>query len=231
MLHNFQAAYTLADSLYGVTATESDFEDIALDGWERIGNKHTRLYRYIGDVVDGKLLLPCNVADGIIESVHIPIPDSQRTHTSSDWEDISNLWTESYIDFHKIDEDPYWTRGKYVKYDEGNGVLYFSHDYKKVMVVYHGVLMDDENQLPLLNDKELRAVAAYVAYVCLYKEGIRKRDGNIIKLAQIVKEDWLRLCNAARIPEHLSQNDMDRILDVKVRYDRKQYGKSLKPIL
>ena len=83
MLHNFQAAYTLADSLYGVTATESYFEDIALDGWERIGNKHTRLYRYIGDVVDGKLELPCNASDGIIESVHIPIPDSQRTHTTS----------------------------------------------------------------------------------------------------------------------------------------------------
>ena len=57
------------------------------------------------------------------------------------------------------------------------------------MVVYHGILMDDEDQLPLLNDKELRAVAAYVAYVSLYKEGIKKRDGNIIKLAQIVKED------------------------------------------
>lgn len=84
------------------------------------------------------------------------------------------------------------------------------------MVVYHGIIMDDE-QLPLLNDKELNAVAAFVAYVTLNKEGIRKRDGNIIKLAQIVKEDWLRLCNAARIPEHFSQNDMDRILDVKVR--------------
>ena len=64
----------------------------------------------------------------------------------------------------------------------------------------------------------------------LYKESIRKRDGNLLKLAQVVKEDWLRLCNAARIPEHFSQNDMDRILDVKVRWDRKQYGKSYKVI-
>lgn len=57
------------------------------------------------------------------------------------------------------------------------------------MVVYHGVLMDDETQLPLLNDKELRAVAAFVAYISLNKEGIRKRDGNIIKLAQTVQAD------------------------------------------
>jgi hypothetical protein len=31
-LHNFNAAYGLADSLYGVTVTENDFEDIAFNG-------------------------------------------------------------------------------------------------------------------------------------------------------------------------------------------------------
>ena len=57
------------------------------------------------------------------------------------------------------------------------------------MVVYHGILMDEDSQLPLLNDKELRAVATYVAYICLYKEGIRKRDVNIIKLAKDVQQE------------------------------------------
>ena len=99
------------------------------------------------------------------------------------------------------------------------------------MVVYHGIIMDEETGLPLLNQKELRAIGAYVAYVTLFKEGIRKRDGNIIQLAQSIKTDWLRLCNAARVPEYFSQNDMDRILDVKTSYNRKQYGKSLKPIV
>lgn len=98
------------------------------------------------------------------------------------------------------------------------------------MVVYHGILADEETGLPLLNDKELKAIAAYVAYMSIYKEGIRKRDGNLISLAQTIKADWLRLCNAARIPEHFSQNDMDRILDAKVSWDRKQYAKTLKPI-
>ena len=228
-LNNFNAAYGLADSLYGVTVSENEFEDIALNGWEEIGNKHTRLYRYIGDVVEGELKLPCN-ATGLIESVHVPLPDAQVTSNHADLDYLDNLWTEDYIEFWKYGEDPYYTRGKLVKYDEGNNVLYFSHDYKNVMVVYHGILMDEENGLPLLNDKELKAVAAYVAYVSLYKEGIRKRDSNIISLAQSIKADWLRLCNAARIPEYFSQNDMDRILDVKVSWDRKNYGKTLKPI-
>ena len=228
-LHNFNAAYGLADSLYGITATESDFEDIALNGWERIGNKHTRLYRYVGDVVNGQLILPCNV--DVIESVHVPIPDAQVTSNHADLNYIDSLWTEGYIDFWKRNEDPYFARGKYVKYNEGDGVLYFTHDYKHVMVIYHGIIVDEDTGLPLLNDKELDAVAAYVGYVLLRKEGIRKRDSDALKLAQDVKGDWLRLCNAARVPEHFSQNDMDRILDVKVRWDRKQFGKSEKPIL
>lgn len=228
-LHNFNAAYGLADSLYGITLSESEFEDIALDGWEQIGNKHTRLYRYVGNVENGQLQLPCNV--DVIESVHVPIPDAQLTSNHSDLSFIYSLWTEGYIDFWKYNEDPYHTKGKYVKYDEGNGVLYFAKDYKHVMVVYHGIIADEDTGLPLLNNKELRAIAAYVAYISIYKEGIRKRDGNLIQLAQTIKTDWLRLCNAARVPEYFSQNDMDRILDVKVRWDRKYYGKSHKPIL
>lgn len=89
MLHNFNAAYSLADSLYGITVSENEFEDIALDGWERIGNKHTRLYRYIGDVVDGRLQLPCNV--DVIESVHVPIPDAQMTHPETDFGAIPSI--------------------------------------------------------------------------------------------------------------------------------------------
>lgn len=226
-LHNFNAAYGLADSLYGITLSETEFEDIALNGWSLIGNKHTRLYRYIGNVVDGKLDLPCNV--DVIESVHIPVPDAQITTSLSDnyWTD--NIWIESYIDHRKRLEDPYWTRGKLVKYDEGNNELYFSRNYPRVMVVYHGVIADEEG-LPLVNEKELRAIAAFIAYTSLYKEAIKKRDGNLLKLAQTVKEDYLRLFNAARVKEYLNQNDMDRILDAKTSWARKSYGKSFKAI-
>lgn len=76
-LHNINAAYGLCDTLYGVTLDEGDFEDLALEAWSRIGSKHTRLYRYVSDVTDHKLQLPCNT--DIIESVHIPVPDAQVT--------------------------------------------------------------------------------------------------------------------------------------------------------
>lgn len=224
-----KSAYSYANELYGVTLSESDFESIALNAWEMIGTKHTRLYRYTSCTKNKILELPCNV--DVIESVHIPISDAQTTDPTENYLDFDNVFAEKYVDAWRKGEDPYYQRGKFVKYKEIDGGLQFAHDLHKVTVVYHGVEVDEEDGLPLINEKEMRAIAAYIAYATLYKEGLMKRDGSIIQLAQTIKADWLQLCNAARIPAHLTQNDMDSVLDVKVRWDRKQFGKSFKPML
>lgn len=227
-LYNLKTAYPLIESLYGLEIGD-DFEDIALTGWELIGNKHTRLYRFIGKSVNCELKLPCNVDQ--IESVHIPINDAQMTSNKFDFIDNESLAIEGYIDSWKYINDPFNQNGKLIKYKEGNNTLYFSRDYPKIIVIYQGILVDDEDGLPLINDKEAKAIAAYVAYAELFKEGIQKRNQNSINLAQTIKLEWLQKCNSARIPKHVSQNDINSILDVKFRADRKQFGKSLKPIL
>jgi hypothetical protein len=56
------------------------------------------------------------------------------------------------------------------------------------------------------------------------------KDGNTFQLAGALKADWLRACNAARV-RHMTQNEIDDILDVRTRWDRKIYGKSFKPVL
>ena len=229
-LFNINTVYGLVETLYGITPNESNFEDIVMNGWSYINNKHTRLYRYVADADEnGVLDLPCNV--DVIESVHIPMPDAKMTSNKTVFNEINTLFTEGYIDAWKRLEDPYWTRGKLVKYDEGNNQLFFTRPYKNIMVVYHGIIADEETGLPLVTDKEIKALAAYVAYASLYREGIQKRNPDIMQFAQTIYADWLKLCNAARIPEHLSQNEMDSILDVKTRWDRKQYGRSYKPTL
>lgn len=230
-LSNIKAAYGLCDSLYGVIPDENNFEDLALTAWNKIGTKHTRLYQFEGSVKNGVLELPCNLEDiDLIESVHIPIPDAEVSSNSTNWP-WQNIWIESYIDRFPRSSDPYFHTGKLVKYDKGENELYFSHNYPRVLVIYHGILADEEEGLPLVNDKELTAIATFIAYASLYREGIKKRDANTIKVAQTIKEDWLRACNAARIPDHLSQNDMDAILDAKTSWNRKSYHQSFKPHL
>lgn len=104
--------------------------------------------------------LPCNAS--IVESVHIPVPDSQMTSNKTDFGNIDSAYIERYIDYWKFAEDPFYSRGKLLKYKEGDSVLYFDRDYKKVKVVYHGVIADEDTGLPLINDKEEKALVAFV---------------------------------------------------------------------
>jgi hypothetical protein len=226
-LMNIKTAFSYLKTFYGIDVKESDFEEIALNAWELIGTKHTELKQYIGDSYNGILELPCDCVD--IETVSLPIIDANTTGTLTDGFDGTAVATELYIEFKPGFSDPRYTGEKFLKYKYSGNKLQFDKDYTNILVVYHGVLMDD-NDLPLINDKEMRAIASYVAYATTYKEGLMKKDGNIINLANTMKADWLRACNAARVSDHLTQNDMDAILDVKYSSDRKRYGKSYKPI-
>lgn len=227
-LFSLKSVYSDVQTSYDIEASTTDFEDLALKAWRLIGNKHTRLYRFVGDTKNKELQLPCNLVD--IESVHIPMADAQMTSSKDIYTHLDTLFIEHYIDAWKYMEDPFNQRGKYVKYKEGNNTLYFNRDYHKVMVVYHGIFADEDG-LPLINERESDAIAAYIAYVTLFKEGLRKRDKSTLELSNILKEEWLRRCNAARSIDHLSQNDMNAVLDAKFRFDHKHYGKSFAPII
>ena len=228
-LFNIKAAYPLLKTMYDIELDADDFEDLALNAWELIGNKHTRLYRYVGSVVNGEMKLPCNVDQ--IESVHIPIVDFQATSNIYDHYDIQSAYVEQYIDAWKLNQSPFNERGMLVNYKEGDNILYFSNNWPKVTVIYQGILVDDEDGLPLINDREMRAIAAYIAWIHTFKDAIKKRDKNSFTIAQMLQTEWLKRCNAARIVDHLSQNDMNTILDAKYRWDRKQYGKSMLPLV
>jgi hypothetical protein len=116
------------------------------------------------------------------------INDAQITSSDSSYINTDNIATERYIDSYKGFDDIYYQKGKFAKYKEVNGTLYFNRNYPKVMVVYHGIEVDEDG-LPLINEKEMRAIAAYVAYATLYKEGLTKRDGGLIQLASTVQAD------------------------------------------
>lgn len=220
--NSFKSVYGLANSLYGITMDIDTFEDIALNGWELIGNKQTRLHRFVADTENGKIKLPCNV--DIIEAVYLPGLVSQETSNSGTIEYI-NRSVEFYIESQKKEMNPFYNKGHLAKYRIEGDYIVLDKDYNNVTIIYHGIILDEEG-LPYLSDKEVQALAAYVAYVQTYKKSLIKSDGNLVNLANVIKSDWVRLCNSARIPNHITQNDMNDILDVKTRWDRKMYSKS-----
>lgn len=226
-LMNIKTALSFANSLYGVDIKEADFEEIALNAWELIGNKHTELKEFIGNVEDGFLELPCDCVE--IEFVSLPIVDADVTDTLINGLNTEAVAIETYIELHPNLGTPYNNGEKLVKYKQIGDRLQFDKNYKDVLVKYHGVVLDEDG-LPLINDKEMRAIAAYVAYAKTYRTALMHKDSNLISIAQVIKADWLQYCNAARVSSNLSQNDMDAILNAKTSWDRKKYGVSYRPI-
>ena len=134
---NIKTALSLANTLYGVEMKETEFEEIALNAWELIGNKHTELMGYIGDTQDCFLELPCNVNE--IESVHIPLTDANTTSTVGDGLDVTSIAIEHYIDAIPSLDSPFYQKGKLVKYKKVGDTLQFAKDFNGVFVVYHRV--------------------------------------------------------------------------------------------
>lgn len=226
--NNFKSVYSQAHILYGTTLDTTNFEDIALSGWELIGNRQTTLYKYTTSTEHRKIQLPCNV--DVIEAVFAPFVDAQTSTNYSIYPNIYNRWIEEYIESWKNNKSVFYDKGALLKYRQEGDYLVFDRDYPNVTILYHGIVVDEEG-LPYLTDKEVQALAAYCAYIDIYKKSLVQKDGNLFQLATAVKSDWLRLCNSARIPNHLSQNELNDVLDVKTRWDRKIYSKNFKPIL
>ena len=228
---NFHYAISLAQTLYDIEGDTDDLEEIGLVAHNFIGNKNTQLHKAILNVncEDGSVQLPCG-AD-VIESVtYCGLEDWNYTSNIKEHGDLSSLYTESYIEGQKAFLDPHYTSGKFVKYRKVGDKLYVNKGLGKVIVLYHGIILDEDG-LPEINDKEAIAIAEYIAYVIKYKEAIRTNNRNVLQMAQELKQQWLFHCSAARVPEHISQNEMDQILNAQSSWDRKTYGNSYKPII
>ena len=128
----------------------------------------------------------------------------------------------------KTNISPYYSSGKFIKYQKIGDKLYFDRNYGQVNILYKGILLDDEG-LPEISDKEAQAISTYVAYILKFKEGLITNNPQIIQLANTLKTNWLQQCDQARVA-YLNQNDMNNILDVKTSWNRHSFGKSYKPI-
>src|SRR5690606_6771036 len=138
----FYSANSHLLTFYGMDISDDDFENIAIHGWDKIGNKRSRLYVLRGDVVDGQLDLPCNV--DIIEAVSSSNLDYQMTDNVFR-ENYTHDIAESYIEGRKSNLSPLYVSGKLLNYERVGDSLYFkSNFYGPVNVLYKGVILDEE---------------------------------------------------------------------------------------
>ena len=154
-----------ANLLYGIDLEVDDFEELGLIAWQKIGNKRVRTYRYCTTVEcdgDGSVELPCNC--DLIEAVTYNFEDWNYTDNIKPDGDINSAYVEGYIESRKAFNNHLYIPGKLVKYERVGDKLYINSKYRgPINILYRGVILDD-NGLPELTDKEVDAIAAYVAY-------------------------------------------------------------------
>ena len=231
MDNDFHYSITLAQMLYDVEGDTDDLEEIGLVAYNFIGNKRTALARAILPI-DCKLQrakLPCD-CDLIEVATYIGPEDWQDSSDIHEFGDINSLYVEDYIEGQKSFLDPLYQRGKLVKYRREGDYIYVNKGFGHIALLYHRSI-NDENGLPKINDKEAIAIAEYIAYTQKYKEAIKTHNKDLFTMAQELKRQWLFHCDAARVPEYVSQNEMDMVLDSKTTWNRKKYGYSFKPTL
>lgn len=228
-MNKFHAALYQANLLYGIELNSDKFEEIGLIAWGFIGNKQTRFYKYSTtiDKDDLSVYLPCNCT--IIEAVTYGYEDWNYTsNTSTVVGDLHSRFVEDYIEVNKRNKSPRYISGKYARFQRVDDKLLFDKDYGKVNILYKGIILD-EDDLPYLNDKEVNAIAAYCAFTVKRKEYFKTQNQQVFQQSQILELEWKRLCDAARVPEYINQNDMNEILEARASWDRKVYNKSFKP--
>lgn len=228
-MQEFYSAMYQAHLLYGIDIQGDDFEELGLIAWQKIGNKRVRTYRYCTTVdcdSDGAIELPCNC--DIIEAVTYDFEDWNYTDNIKPNGDINSAYVEGYIESRKRFNNPLYMSGKLVKYERVGDTLYINSGYKgKINILYRGVILDS-NGLPELTDKEVDAIAAYIAYTQKYKQYLQTNNRDLFQQAQILGREWNTLCDSARVSSYVNQNEMNDILDAKVSWNRKGYNKSLK---
>lgn len=228
----FNTIYLQALDQFGAELDPDTYESIALGAWEKIGNKQTRLYmysdepEYLGDD-KWKLDLPCNVE--IIEAVTSDREDWEKTSNVNNHVNYSRSSTEQYIERNKRNTNSLYPSGGYIKFDKIGNSLYFTDKYNNVNVLYKGIVADEEG-LPYLTETETEAIATYCAYSLEYKRALMTRDKMAYEFSNDLKQKWEKLCTQSRIPDYVTQNEMDEILNVNSSWDRKRFGKSFKPV-
>jgi hypothetical protein len=229
-MNNFKYAISLAQMLYDIDINDMDtLIEIGLIAYNFIGNKNTHL---VADIVNvdmrtGLVNLPCK-AD-LVEAITYPkIEDWNYTSNTKNFGDFNTLNVEQYIEKSKQSVDPLYISGRLIKYRREGNYIYVNEKVDVVCVLYHTEQLDEED-LPLINDKEAIAIADYIAYTIKYKEALRSNNSNVFQMAQTIKKQWLLHCDAARVPEYVNQNEMNDLLEIASSYNRKVHGRSFKP--
>lgn len=221
----FLSALHLAHELYDLTMKEDDFIEMGYKVWRDIGNVAPVLTRFFTKVPEDYVIeLPPHCE--FVESVTIinrPIMDSN--FDSAGRKDFRAPANVNNVVTPHMNASMTTSPGESVNYSLEVGAVKITSPEalgNDIMVVYRSILTGEDG-LPLLNDKEVAAIAAEVTKRITIRRAFMDVNSNKDVMTFIIAEA-ARCMAAAKIDEYINDDAVDRLLDIKTSWDRKTFG-------
>lgn len=229
----FKTPLALLKSRFNITMNEDDYIEMAYPIYKSLGNAGASS-KPVDLMVnsDGTLNLPDDCL--YIKSLVLPFNDvdSRNEETDVKYSSRGPQISSNLDQGHKLTNKSYFQSGEHI---DGHLLAYKFVDRlviqitsdkvqeKKVTLVYGFHTLDEEG-LPALLDKEIDAILYTAALYNAEKQIFMKVQG-AAELAQYLRPLSERAIQAAKIPETLTELELDTMLEVKTSWDRKTYGK------
>ena len=240
--YDFRYGQYLLKDYFDISIQDDDYLERAYNIYREINNVATGVHICkftIGEEL--KVPMPCNLE--YIEAVTSEIEDGDGVivYEAANWDqagvsynlmsDVLQYRVRSTFNKQSLQLNP---KGQFINYElKGKpGSYYLEFDEseagKEAYCIYRGIYMDSENN-PLLHRKEAEAIAYKLALIDTQKRAF-KGDPVASQMLQMLMGESGRKMAAAKIAEHMTQNQIDQLLRAKTSHDRKVFWSSYRTI-
>lgn len=235
---NIRSGIAALNTMYGMHIDEFDYLDIAVDALRSIKHFGTTEYiSYITVGAGGKVHLPCNMDS--IDAVTTEEMGRKAFSTRVEFEMDGIIGTDTYYTMESTMTALGRHRGYrpglagaygkgYVSYQLEGNVIRVDDQYigNRIAFAYTGIATDLEG-FPLITRKQSNALAAISARVLSVK-GANRGDKGLASMVEYYTGVSARLIQAASIPEDITDNELDEVLNAKTSFNRKSINRPTK---
>jgi len=236
---NVRTGLTTLKTKYGIHVDEYDYLDIAIDTLRDIRNYGTTSYYAIVQTdKEGNAPAPCNF--NTIDAVTALKQGLKQFKDRVEYKMLNNYGNDSFFTARNISNELGWgefrhgltgviNREGYLSYQLKSGktiMLGKEHANKTIVVAFTGISVDEEGY-PLINRKQANALAIVAGKYFILKDTITGR-GKASNLLEFFLSEAGRLVQAASISENITDNELEALMDAKVSFNRKSFGRPTK---
>lgn len=231
--YDIRAGLPIISMKYGFSMDEEDYLEYSVDALKDINHFGLiPMVSYVEVDKDGFVPIPCNmtVLDGVgtVEHIITAFPDrivEKERKIDSDW----------YVKARELRKFLAWPEYRIRHQDSfltymlrADKIEVMDREYRgeEIGIAYTGYMVDDEG-FPLITRKQANALAAIAARNIVMRAALQG-DRNKAAMLELVTRDATRLKQAASIPEELTDNELDEMMDAQNTFNRKSFGRPQK---